>query len=76
MLENDYWNPVLSANDPVPDIVRQCLNLYCSDKHCNSKKCNCVKEGMKCCEKCKCRMCNNFCVETDEIDNDVEVFEI
>lgn len=69
-LENDCWNPIFSVQEPIPEIVRQCLSLYCSDKNCNNKKCNCVKEGLKCCEQCKCVVCNN-CVEyMDEFKND------
>ena len=59
MSENNVLIPKYSTNDCVPDVVRQCLNLICSDKNCNNKKCSCIKENLKCCSDCKCKTCTN-----------------
>lgn len=59
ILENKNWNPVFSSQQPVPEFIRQGLNLYCSDKNCINSKCTCIKEGLKCCDECNCRQCKN-----------------
>lgn len=39
--------PVLFTKAPVPEELRDMLNISCKDKNCNSKKCQCFRENFK-----------------------------
>lgn len=70
---DDNWEPVLSSQSPIPEAVRSVLLMYCNDKNCMTNKCICVKEGLKCCEDCRCKQCNNIAVAEVISDSDSEL---
>lgn len=73
-LTDDVWSPVFSAEKPIPDFVRKSISIYCSDKNCDNRKCTCIKEGLKCCNECKCRSCNN-CIKDFDVGPE-EIYEL
>lgn len=74
-LTDDAWIPIFSSDKPIPDFVRQSLSIYCSDKNCDTRKCGCFKEGLKCCDECKCRFCSNIIKDFEEDSGDDNEFE-
>lgn len=57
--------PVLSTKAPIPDEMRDMLNISCKDKTCNSKKCQCFRDNLKCTPACKCKECCNVTIQED-----------
>lgn len=78
--ENNIWQPIFMSKPAVPETIRKLLAIRCSDNNCNNTRCFCFKEGFKCCDECKCKLCCNtlkksYSDETvDTSDSEVDVF--
>lgn len=68
----DGIRPVFSTKAPIPDEVRDMLNISCKDKNCISLKCPCLKENLKCTSACRCKECRNVSIHTEEINEELD----
>lgn len=60
--KNGILSPTTTTQEPIPNDLRELLDLFCFEKKCDSLKCLCVKEGIFCSTACKCsQLCQNIC---------------
>ena len=53
-LEDDVWVPVMTKEQPAPNVVIQLVKCGCSKSKCDSARCSCRKAGLSCTELCTC----------------------